>query len=285
MPTSSSPGASTASGRSARSTASAASRGGRESEHDVFDGGHAGTGLSIAQGLATARDLRHGLERIAVVVGDAALMSGLSLEALNDIGHKRTQLLIVLNDNEMSISPTVGAFSTYLSKIKLQRRLAAEQDRLRPRSSRRSRSSAGGALEWSQRIRRSVVNLACPGQLFEDLGITYIGVVPGPRPPCPPRDVRAGPRAQGPGPRPRPDPEGPRLPARRDRPGLVPRRGPAADGPRPAAPMPHDPGHGPARLAPPMPHGAGSNGDALPPATSPTPRRSTRTTPRSSSTS
>jgi 1-deoxy-D-xylulose-5-phosphate synthase len=66
-----------------------------ESEHDVFDGGHAGTGLSIAQGLATARDLRHGLERIAVIVGDAALMSGLSLEALNDIGHKRTQLLIV----------------------------------------------------------------------------------------------------------------------------------------------------------------------------------------------
>ena len=74
----------------------------------MFDGGHAGTGLSIAEGLAEARDLRHGLERIAVVVGDAALMSGLSLEALNDIGHRGTQLLIVLNDNEMSISPTVG---------------------------------------------------------------------------------------------------------------------------------------------------------------------------------
>ncbi|HSL32101.1 MAG TPA: 1-deoxy-D-xylulose-5-phosphate synthase N-terminal domain-containing protein, partial [Candidatus Limnocylindrales bacterium] len=61
-----------------------------ESEHDVFDGGHAGTGLSIGQGLATARDLRHGLERIAIVVGDAALMSGLSLEALNDIGQRKT---------------------------------------------------------------------------------------------------------------------------------------------------------------------------------------------------
>ena len=96
----------------------------------MFDGGHAGTGLSIAQGLAEARDLRHGLERVAVVVGDAALMSGLSLEALNDIGHRRTQLLIVLNDNEMSISPTVGAFSTYLSQIKLSRDLAAGQERL-----------------------------------------------------------------------------------------------------------------------------------------------------------
>src|SRR2546423_3507644 len=77
-----------------------------ESVHDVFDGGHAGTGLSIAEGLATARDLRHGKERIAVVVGDAALMTGLSLEALNDIGHRGTQMLIVLNDNEMSLSPT-----------------------------------------------------------------------------------------------------------------------------------------------------------------------------------
>ena len=63
-----------------------------ESEHDVFDGGHAGTGLSIAAGLATARDVRHGMERIAVVVGDAALMSGLSLEALNDIGQRRTPM-------------------------------------------------------------------------------------------------------------------------------------------------------------------------------------------------
>ena len=90
-----------------------------ESEHDVFDGGHAGTGLSIAQGLATARDLRHGMERVAVVVGDAALMSGLSLEALNDIGQRQTRMLIVLNDNEMSISPTVGALSKYLSQIKL----------------------------------------------------------------------------------------------------------------------------------------------------------------------
>ncbi len=149
-----------------------------ESEHDVFDGGHAGTGLSIAQGLATARDLRHGSERIAVVVGDAALMTGLSLEALNDIGHRGTQLLIVLNDNEMSISPTVGAFSTYLSKIKLSQ--AWQQSKTAYDSLiEKLPVVGGGALEWSQRLRRSVVSLATPGQLFEDLGITYIGVVPG----------------------------------------------------------------------------------------------------------
>jgi len=149
-----------------------------ESEHDVFDGGHAGTGLSIAEGLAAARDIRGSSEKIAVVVGDAALMTGLSLEALNDIGHRRTRMLIVLNDNEMSISATVGAFSAYLSKIKLT---GAWQ------TSKSAWDRLWGAIPvigppavmWSQRLRRSVVNLASPGQLFEDLGITYIGVVPG----------------------------------------------------------------------------------------------------------
>ncbi|GIW20078.1 MAG: hypothetical protein KatS3mg065_0374 [Chloroflexota bacterium] len=149
-----------------------------ESPHDVFDGGHAGTGLSIAQGLATARDLRHGLERIAVVVGDAALISGLSLEALNDIGQRKTQLLIVLNDNEMSISPTVGALSHYLSEIKLSpawHQTKTAYDRLIEHLPFIGRT----ALELSQRLRKSVVNFAQPGQLFEDLGITYIGVVDG----------------------------------------------------------------------------------------------------------
>jgi 1-deoxy-D-xylulose-5-phosphate synthase len=149
-----------------------------ESEHDVFDGGHAGTGLSIGQGLATARDLRHGMERIAVVVGDAAITSGLSLEALNDIGQRKTQLLIVLNDNEMSISPTVGALSTYLSQIKLS---------VTWQASKRKYDSLVGQIpvigpsvrELGQRLRHSVVNFAQAGRLFEDLGITYIGLVPG----------------------------------------------------------------------------------------------------------
>ncbi|HEV8546550.1 MAG TPA: 1-deoxy-D-xylulose-5-phosphate synthase [Candidatus Limnocylindrales bacterium] len=149
-----------------------------ESEHDVFDGGHAGTGLSIGQGLATARDLRHGLERIAVVVGDAAITSGLSLEALNDIGQRKTQLLIVLNDNEMSISPTVGALSKYLSAIKLSGTW---------QTSKTAYDAFVGRIpvigpsvrELSQRLRHSVVNFAQAGRLFEDLGITYIGLVPG----------------------------------------------------------------------------------------------------------
>ena len=150
----------------------------QESEHDVFDGGHAGTGLSIAQGLATARDLRHSMERIAVVVGDAALISGLSMEALNDIGHRQTQLLIVLNDNAMSISPTVGAFSQYFSTLKLSS--AWKQSKTAYDRVVESLPVVGGpALKLSRRIRRMVVNFAQPGQLFEDLGITYLGVIPG----------------------------------------------------------------------------------------------------------
>jgi 1-deoxy-D-xylulose-5-phosphate synthase len=149
-----------------------------ESEHDVFDGGHAGTGLSIAQGLATARDVRHGLERIAVVVGDAALMSGLSLEALNDIGQRRTQLLIVLNDNEMSISPTVGALSHYLSEIKLSPAWQQTKSAY-DRGLGKLPVVGSTAVELSRLFRKSVVSFAQPGTLFEDLGITYIGVVDG----------------------------------------------------------------------------------------------------------
>jgi 1-deoxy-D-xylulose-5-phosphate synthase len=149
-----------------------------ESPHDVFDGGHAGTGLSIAEGLAEARDLRHGMERIAVVVGDAALMSGLSLEALNDIGQRQTQMLIVVNDNEMSISPTVGAFSKYLSQIKLSNAWRQSKSAY-DRTVERVPVLGPHILELSKRLRASVVRFAQPGQLFEDLGLTYIGVVPG----------------------------------------------------------------------------------------------------------
>jgi 1-deoxy-D-xylulose-5-phosphate synthase len=149
-----------------------------ESDHDVFDGGHAGTGLSIAQGLATARDVRHGLERIAVVVGDAALMSGLSLEALNDIGQRRTQLLIVLNDNEMSISPSVGALSRYLSEIKLSPAWQQTKSAY-DRGLGKVPLVGSTAVELSRRLRKSVVSFAQEQTLFEDLGITYIGVVPG----------------------------------------------------------------------------------------------------------
>ncbi len=149
-----------------------------ESDHDVFDGGHAGTGLSIAEGLALAREQRGTDERIVVVVGDAALISGMALEALNDIGHRKTKMLIILNDNEMSISPTVGALSQYLSRIKLSRTWRGSK-RVYDDAVEKLPVIGPTALEWSRRLRKSVVSFAQPGQLFEDLGITYAGPVPG----------------------------------------------------------------------------------------------------------
>jgi len=222
-----------------------------ESEHDVFDGGHAGTGLSIAEGLAMARDLRHGLEKIAVVVGDAALMSGLSLEALNDIGHRGTPMLIVLNDNEMSISATVGAVSTYLSKIKLSRPWQSSKS-IYDRLVEKIPFIGPSALMWSQRLRRSVVHLASPGQLFEDLGVSYIGVVPG-------HDIHALLETLG-------------RALELKGPVIVHVRTQKGRGYRPAEtdqvsfhgaalpPMEHS------AIRPGMPHGAGSNGDAVAPA-------------------
>jgi 1-deoxy-D-xylulose-5-phosphate synthase len=154
-----------------------------ESEHDVFDGGHAGTGVSIGIGLAAARDLKPASDparrqRIAVVVGDAALQTGLTLEALNHLGHARHRLLIVLNDNEMSISPSVGGLSTRLNKLRLTR---AYQE---------TKSVTQRTLPHIPLIGRPLYDLLAWGKegfkrswasvgFFEDMGITYIGVLDG----------------------------------------------------------------------------------------------------------
>jgi 1-deoxy-D-xylulose-5-phosphate synthase len=154
-----------------------------ESEHDVFDGGHAGTGVSIGLGLAAARDLlRAGdpgrRQRIAVVVGDAALQSGLTLEALNHLGHTRHRLLIVLNDNEMSISPSVGGLSTRLNKLRLTRAYQGTKSataRALPRIPLLGRPLFD-LLAWAKEgFKRSWASVG----FFEDMGITYIGVLDG----------------------------------------------------------------------------------------------------------
>ena len=154
-----------------------------ESEHDVFDGGHAGTGVSIGIGLAAARDLRPEADparrqRIAVVVGDAALQTGLTLEALNHLGHARHRLLIVLNDNEMSISPSVGGLSTRLNKLRLTRAYQGTKSatiRTLPRVPLLGRPLFD-LLAWAKEgFKRSWASVG----FFEDMGITYIGVLDG----------------------------------------------------------------------------------------------------------
>ncbi len=154
-----------------------------ESEHDVFDGGHAGTGVSIGVGLAAARDLHPATapasrQRIAVCVGDAAIGSGLTMEALNHLGHTRHPLLIVLNDNEMSISPSVGGLSTRLNKMRLSRAYQETKSvtqRALPRIPLIGKP-AFDLLAWAKEgFKRSWAKVG----FFEDIGITYIGVLDG----------------------------------------------------------------------------------------------------------
>ena len=154
-----------------------------ESEHDVFDGGHAGTGVSIGVGLAAARDLRAKADparrqRIAVCVGDAAIGSGLTMEALNHLGSVKHPLLIVLNDNEMSISPSVGGLSTRLNKMRLSRAYQETKSatvRALPRIPVVGKP-AFALLAWAKEgFKRSWAKVG----FFEDIGITYIGVLDG----------------------------------------------------------------------------------------------------------
>lgn len=154
-----------------------------ESDHDVFDGGHAGTGVSIAVGLAAARDLRprgdpERQQRIAVCVGDAAIQSGLTLEALNHLGDTKHRLLIVLNDNEMSISPSVGGLSTRLNKLRLTRAYQETKSltqRVLPRIPIVGKPLFNALAFAKEGFKRSWAKVG----FFEDIGLTYIGVLDG----------------------------------------------------------------------------------------------------------
>ena len=167
-----------------------------ESEHDVFGAGHAGTSISAAHGMAVARDLRGEDHHVAAIVGDGALTAGMAFEALNDIGHKRTRVIVVLNDNGMSISPNVGAMSRMLEETRdeLHRPQVAAVSRLvdalrttRPyRGLRHLTESvlahipAGGlAEEAARRILTSLKAILMPNVLFEELGFTYLGPING----------------------------------------------------------------------------------------------------------
>ena len=154
-----------------------------ESEHDVFDGGHAGTGVSVGVGLAAARDLHAKTDparrrRIAVCVGDAAIGAGLTMEALNHLGNARYPMLIILNDNEMSISPSVGGLSTRLNKMRLSRAYQETKSatvRALPRVPVVGKP-AFDVLAWAKEgFKRSWAKVG----FFEDMGITYIGVLDG----------------------------------------------------------------------------------------------------------
>ena len=148
-----------------------------ESEYDPFGTAHASTSISAALGFACARDLKREQHKVIAVVGDGALTGGLAFEGLNQAGVVATDLLVVLNDNSMSISPNVGAIARYLTRITsapVYRRLETDVWELL------GKVPAGGkARTLVRRIKESMKNLVLPNILFEEFGFKYYGPIDG----------------------------------------------------------------------------------------------------------
>jgi len=149
-----------------------------ESPHDPFGAGHAGTSISAALGMAVARDLRGGDERVVAVIGDGAMTAGMAFEALNHAGGLKRNLLVVLNDNEMSISKNVGAIASYLSRIlsgDFYAWMREETEHILGHIPRVGPSM----VRVARKAEEAVKGFITPGLVFEELGFFYVGPVDG----------------------------------------------------------------------------------------------------------
>lgn len=149
-----------------------------ESHHDIFDTGHSSTSISVGLGISTARSLKGKSGKVIVVIGDGAMTAGLAFEALNMAGHTERDLLVVLNDNEMSISPNVGAFSSFLSRKMRGKRFQHLKRELE--NFFRSIPGVGeNILSFIRKSEDSIITLFTPGMLFEALRFKYVGPING----------------------------------------------------------------------------------------------------------
>lgn len=149
-----------------------------ESIYDVFDTGHSSTSISAAIGMARARDLKKENYDVVAVIGDGAMTGGMAFEALNDAGRSNTKLMIILNDNEMSISQNVGGLSYYLRRLRTDERyLSTKKDVEKllngmPLGGRKLKA-------FLKRAKDGIKKVVVPGMLFEELGLTYMGPIDG----------------------------------------------------------------------------------------------------------
>ncbi|MGJ5834523.1 1-deoxy-D-xylulose-5-phosphate synthase [Bacillus sp. G402] len=149
-----------------------------ESEHDVWETGHSSTSLSGAMGMAAARDIKGTDEYILPIIGDGALTGGMALEALNHIGDEKKDMIVILNDNEMSIAPNVGAIHTMLGRLRTAGKYQWVKDELEYLFKRIP--AVGGKLAaTAERIKDSLKYLLVSGMFFEEMGFTYLGPVDG----------------------------------------------------------------------------------------------------------
>ncbi|MDD4548741.1 MAG: 1-deoxy-D-xylulose-5-phosphate synthase [Syntrophomonadaceae bacterium] len=149
-----------------------------ESEHDIFNTGHSSTSISAAMGIALARDIKREKHSVIAIIGDGALTGGMAFEALNHAGHAARDLIVILNDNEMSISRNVGALSAYLNRLRTDPSYYQTKEEIESRLSRIPRIGPNIARA-AGRFKDMVKYMMVPGILFEELGFTYIGPVNG----------------------------------------------------------------------------------------------------------
>lgn len=148
-----------------------------ESKYDAFDTGHSSTSISAALGMARARDIKNEDNQVVAVIGDGALTGGMALEALNDVGFKKTKMIVILNDNQMSISPNVGGLSTHLNNLRMEPRYNKLKSNINETL---SNSNAGKKLaSCISRFKDSIKQFLVPSMLFEDMGLKYIGPING----------------------------------------------------------------------------------------------------------
>ncbi|MBI4304623.1 MAG: 1-deoxy-D-xylulose-5-phosphate synthase, partial [Chloroflexi bacterium] len=148
-----------------------------ESPHDAFGVGHAGTSISAALGMATARDLDKKNFQVVAVIGDGSMGAGMALEAMNHTGQQGTKVIVVLNDNGMSISPSIGAISRLLNRFRFDPRYEFAKERARRTTLRLPHGDWAWAL--SKRLKSRFARVVLPSAIWEELGFAYLGPVDG----------------------------------------------------------------------------------------------------------
>ena len=151
----------------------------KESEYDVFGAGHAATSISAALGIATARDLNNDDFKVVAVIGDGSMTSGIAYEALNNAGHTERDLIVVLNDNEMSISPNVGAIHKYLTGIITNPFYNRIREEIKQFLQRSEGGLTGRLEQLVLKMEEGAKGFFTAGMLFEELGFRYVGPIDG----------------------------------------------------------------------------------------------------------